>query len=71
MASLDEAMIPEVDEERMITVIDAKKDVPELVVGKRSRVSLQYIVSPFMTEMKRRFIDRTYPNLFRKVDHAK
>jgi hypothetical protein len=44
-------------------------DVTPMVVGKRSRLPSQYIVSPFTAEAKRRtFLDGTFPNLFREVD---
>ncbi|XP_022866561.1 uncharacterized protein LOC111386332 isoform X2 [Olea europaea var. sylvestris] len=44
-------------------------DAPALMVGKRSGLPSQYIVSPYTVEAKRRgFVDGTFPNLFRDVD---
>lgn len=46
--------------------------MPEQVVDKRLRLLSQYVVSPFMAEVKTRtFVDGMYPNLFQDVDPAK
>lgn len=75
VVSLEEVVVLRMEEERTLVITKAKQravDVPDQVVDKRPRLSSQYVVSSFTTEVKReRFIDGMYPNLFREVDHVK
>lgn len=66
---------PQGGEGEDIVVTEGKKhavDVSKQVIGKRLRLPSKYVVSPFIVEAKMRtFVDGTYPNLFRDVDHVK
>ncbi|XP_022850182.1 uncharacterized protein LOC111372194 [Olea europaea var. sylvestris] len=69
---MEDVVSPRVDEVAVYKAKNRAVDMPETVVGKRSRVPSQYVVFSFTTEAKRRrFINGRYPILFREIDHAK